>query len=173
MYKPRIVNKAALTYKLTYSIQQIPSCKVNQFAASKEIPCNLWNINVNYHIHTCPPPVPILSQHDPVHTSTFQFEKIHLNIILSSTPWSSKWSLTFRFPHQNPVYNLPLPFHATCPPNGVFAILSPDQDWLSSAEHYVPHYVAIKQHTSVQITVCHSTKELCILHTESSLMCFV
>ena len=35
------------------------------------------------------PPVPILSQLDQVHTSTSQFLKIHLNIILQSTSWSS------------------------------------------------------------------------------------
>jgi hypothetical protein len=30
-------------------------------------------------------------------------------------PWSSKWSLSLRFPHQNPVYTSPLPIRATCP----------------------------------------------------------
>jgi hypothetical protein len=50
-----------LTYLLTHSMQQSPSWETNWFSASQRIPRNLWNPKVYYRIHTCPPPVPILS----------------------------------------------------------------------------------------------------------------
>ena len=89
------------TYLLTYSIQHSPSWEANRFSANQEIPCILWNPKAHYRIYKCPPPVPILSQLDPVHTPTSYFLKIHLNIILPSRPRSPQWSLSLRFPHQN------------------------------------------------------------------------
>jgi hypothetical protein len=62
-------------------MKQKPSWDAYPFSASQEIPNILWDLKVHYHIKKGPPPIPILSQIDPVHTPTFHFQKINLNII--------------------------------------------------------------------------------------------
>jgi len=85
-------------------MQQSPPWEANQFAASQEIPCILWNPRVHYRVYKCPPPVPILSQ-----INSMQVLKIHFSIILQTTSGSSRWFLSLRFSHQNPVCTSPLP----------------------------------------------------------------
>ena len=103
------ISNTLLTSVLTYCMEQSPSGEADMSSVSQEIPHMLWNLKVQYHFHKCPPPVPILSLLDPVHAPTSHFLKIHHNVNLPSMPGSSKWSLSLKFPHQNPVYASPLP----------------------------------------------------------------
>ena len=112
LYPPSDMNFTSL---LTYFMEQSHSVEANRFSASQEIPHILWNPKVHYRIRKCQPPVPILSHIEPVHAPPHpnnpipQFLKILLYIILPSTPGSSKWSFSLRFPYQNPAHISPLP----------------------------------------------------------------
>jgi len=89
---------------LTYSMVQSPSWEANWFAASQEIPRISPNPKVRYRTHKRPPPVSILDQPNPVHITTSHLLEIRPNIIHQSTPSSPRWSLSLRFPNQDPIH---------------------------------------------------------------------
>ena len=104
-----------LTYLLTYSMVQSPSWEANCFAASQEIPRISRNPKVHYRTHKRPPPVSILTQPYPIHIPASHLLEIHPNIIHPSTPRSPQWSLSLRFPQQDPIHPLSSHIRATCP----------------------------------------------------------
>ena len=78
-------------------MKQSPSGEAKCFTASQEIPRILLNPKVHYRIHKCPPPVPVLSELDLVHTPhPTSWTSI---FILPSMPGSPKWSISLSFPH--------------------------------------------------------------------------
>jgi hypothetical protein len=67
-----------------------------------------------------PATVPILSQLGPAHNPTSHVHKIHLNIIIPSTPGFYKWPLSFRFPTKTLYTPLLSPIRAICPAHLIF-----------------------------------------------------
>jgi hypothetical protein len=96
-----------INYSLTHSTQHTPFWQANRFAASQQILCILWSPSVHYCIHKCALTLSILIQLKPVHNFKSRFLKIHVNIILLSTPCITKWSPSLSFPTKS----LYTPFH--------------------------------------------------------------
>jgi hypothetical protein len=98
----------------------------------------------------------ILSYMNQIHTLPHYLRKVHLNIILSSVPGSSKWSPSRGFPTKIFYTFLISPMHATYHPNNI---------QLKSTSYGTPQYALFTSYlllhpTSVQIfssAVCYQT----------------
>ena len=92
-------------YVFTYLLT--PWCRVLEKLTGlqlvKKFPAFLWNPKVHYRTHKRPPPVHVLGQPKPVHIPTSHLLEMHPNINHPSTPRSPQWSLSLRFPHEDPI----------------------------------------------------------------------
>ena len=122
-------------------MEQSPFWETNRFSASQGISHILWKQNVHYRNNKCPPPVPILSQLDQIHTP-------HIQLLKHSLLLPSHLFLFFQvdsFPQvspPNPCVGLSSPpYMLHAPPIQFSSILSPEQYPVRFADHKVPHYV--------------------------------
>ena len=82
---------------------------------------------------------------------TFHFLKIRLNIILPSTPESTKWSLSIRFPHENRVYaSLCHPYALHVPPISFFST-------------FITRTIFGEQYRSLSSSLCSFRDSCCLL----------
>ena len=121
--------------RLACLLHELSPWKTNRFAASQEIPRILWNPKVHYRIQKWSPP--LLSwassiQSIPPHPTSWR------SILLLSSHLgleSPKWSLNFRFSHENPVTPFLSPYGLHALPIPFFSILSPGQYLVRSRDH--------------------------------------
>jgi hypothetical protein len=79
-------------------------------SVSQEIPRLLRNPTVHYCVHKSPPPIPVLSQMNPIRTLQIWFLKVHFNITLPFMFKSFECSFSFMHSSQNfvSISHLPL-----------------------------------------------------------------
>ena len=118
---------------------QSPNWEANWFAACHQISRISRNPKVHYRTHKRTPPFSVLGQPNPVHIPTSHLLEIHPNIIHPSTPRSPQWSLSFRFPNQEPIQPLSSSIRATCPAHLILldfitrTVLGEEYKWFNSS----------------------------------------
>jgi hypothetical protein len=129
------IANGTISYIVTFSMEKSPSSEIKRFVATQEISRILWNPNIHYSSHYCPPHVSIVSQSHPFHTPTSHFLKIHPNIIPHLHLGFPFGLFTSGFPPKPYTRLYPSPYALHVPPISFFSILSPARYWVRSTDH--------------------------------------
>jgi len=105
-----LFNDAVSHIVTNYMVQSLALEAVSLSAS--QIPCFLWDPDVHYRIHKCPPPVPLLSQINSVYASHHAYLKSLLILSSRLCPGLTRGLCASGLPHYNPISTCPLP--GTC-----------------------------------------------------------
>jgi len=139
--KPGILRKVYKT--ITYAIQNSPSSELTGSQPFKEPPAFYGTRRFITAFTSVQPPVPVLSEINPIHAPTSNFLNSHLNTIQPSTPGSPKWSLSPNVSLSNTCihfYSLPYVLHVS--PISFFSIRWPEK-YLVRITYYIFTYYII------------------------------
>jgi len=104
------------THSQINSVQQKSFLGNQHFLSHLKIPQIYGNESFIYCVQLQPAFVPVMRQTQLINKTLSSLFIIHYNVSLLSIIWSSKWSPSLRYPHQNPVCTSPLsPINVTCP----------------------------------------------------------
>lgn len=132
-----VTNNSYTRFVLTCALERSLTWKSKRFSAYQEIPWIFWTPNFIASF-SCTQHLFLSWAISIQFIPTSNFVMIYRNIIIAFKLVSTKWSISLRYPHQNPVYASPLHHSAACSANVIrldfitWKLFGEEYRWLTS-----------------------------------------